>query len=108
MPNLRASVATVENAFFGSVVTVSGLLTARDILRGASKGGRDPVSCPAPLDGEGEVFLDGMTLRELREETPATVVVAGTIAEVVQAPRRTPPRPRRRWPALAPGSVTMA
>ncbi len=86
VPNLRARVATVENAFFGSVVTVSGLLTGRDILRAAQAKEGEILFVPrAALDGEGEVFLDGMTLRELREETPATVVVAGTIAEVVQA-----------------------
>ena len=39
-----------------------------------------------------------MTLRELREETPATVVVAGTIAEVVQALQAHATAPR---PALA-------
>jgi NifB/MoaA-like Fe-S oxidoreductase len=86
VPNLRARVATVENAFFGSVVTVSGLLTARDILRAAQAKEGEILFVPrAALDGEGEVFLDGMTLREFREETPATVVVAGTIAEVVRA-----------------------
>jgi NifB/MoaA-like Fe-S oxidoreductase len=86
VPNLRARVATVENAFFGSVVTVSGLLTARDILRAAQAKEGELLFVPrAALDGEGEVFLDGMTLREFREETPATVVVAGTIAEVVRA-----------------------
>jgi NifB/MoaA-like Fe-S oxidoreductase len=86
VPNLRARVATVENAFFGSVVTVSGLLTGRDILRAAQAREGELLFVPrAALDGEGEVFLDGMTLRELREETPATVIVAGTIADVVQA-----------------------
>ncbi|HEX2516596.1 MAG TPA: DUF512 domain-containing protein [Chloroflexota bacterium] len=99
VPNLRARVATVENAFFGSVVTVSGLLTGRDILRAAQAKEGELLFVPrAALDGEGEVFLDGMTLRELREETPATVVVAGTIAEVVQALQTHATAPR---PALA-------
>ena len=99
VPNLRARVATVENAFFGSVVTVSGLLTGRDILRAAQAKEGEILFVPrAALDGEGEVFLDGMTLRELREETPAIVVVAGTIAEVVQALQAHATTPR---PALA-------
>ena len=55
----------------------------------------------AALDGEGEVFLDGMTLRELREETPATVVVAGTIAEVVRRQAHAAARTRRPTPAPA-------
>ena len=37
------------------------------------------------LDDSGEVFLDAMTLAQFREDTPATVVVAKTIPEVVAA-----------------------
>lgn len=87
IPNLRARAVKVENGFFGDVVTVSGLLTARDILRataGAAPG--EILFVPrAALDYDGRVFLDGMTLDEFRPETPATVVVAGTIPEVVAA-----------------------
>ncbi|HEU5318173.1 MAG TPA: DUF512 domain-containing protein [Chloroflexota bacterium] len=89
IPNLRARAVTVENTFFGPVVTVSGLLTARDILSaapGAELG--ELLFIPrAALDYDGTVFLDGMTLEEFRAETPATVVVAGTIPEVVAAIR---------------------
>jgi NifB/MoaA-like Fe-S oxidoreductase len=89
VPNLRARVATVANTFFGPVVTVSGLLTGRDILAAAATAGTGPdelLFVPrAALDGDGALFLDGMTLEEFRAATPATVVVAGTIPEVVAA-----------------------
>lgn len=90
VPNLRARAVTVQNRFFGPVVTVSGLLTARDILAAAA-GARpgELLFVPrAALDYDNKVFLDGMTLAELRRETPATVVVAGAIPEVVAAVRQ--------------------
>jgi NifB/MoaA-like Fe-S oxidoreductase len=87
VPNLRARVATVNNTFFGPVVTVSGLLTGRDILAAAADAGPDELLFVpgVALDGSGEVFLDGLTLAEFRESTPATVVVAKSIPEVVAA-----------------------
>jgi NifB/MoaA-like Fe-S oxidoreductase len=87
VPNLRARAVTVDNTFFGPVVTVSGLLTARDILAAAADAveGELLFVPRAALDYDAKVFLDGMTLEEFRAETPATVVVAGTIPEVVAA-----------------------
>ena len=89
VPNLRARAVTVDNTFFGPVVTVAGLLTARDILAAAwdATAGELLFVPRAALDYDGSVFLDGMTLEELRQETPATVVVAGTIPEVIAAIR---------------------
>ena len=89
VPNLRARAVTVDNTFFGPVVTVSGLLTARDILAAAHDvAPGELLFVPrAALDYDGRVFLDGMSLEQLREETPATVVVAGTIPEVISAIR---------------------
>jgi NifB/MoaA-like Fe-S oxidoreductase len=90
VPNLRARAVTVDNTFFGPVVTVSGLLTARDILAATpdAEVGELLFVPRAALDYDGRVFLDGMTLAEFRAETPATVVVAGTIPEVVAAIRQ--------------------
>jgi NifB/MoaA-like Fe-S oxidoreductase len=87
VPNLRARVATVQNDFFGPVVTVSGLLTGRDILAATAdaRAGELLFVPRVALDGEGEALLDGMTLAEFEAQTPATVVVAGSIPEVVAA-----------------------
>lgn len=88
VPNLRARVATVKNTFFGPVVTVSGLLSARDILAAQDAQAGELLFVPrVALDYDANVFLDGMTLEEFRQETPATVIVAGTIPEVVEAIR---------------------
>jgi NifB/MoaA-like Fe-S oxidoreductase len=89
VPNLRARAVTVDNTFFGQVVTVSGLLTAHDILSAASdaRAGELLFVPRAALDYDGSVFLDGMSLEALRNETPATVIVAGTIPEVIAAIR---------------------
>jgi NifB/MoaA-like Fe-S oxidoreductase len=89
VPNLRARVATVANTFFGPVVTVSGLLTGRDILAAVADARRgELLFVPGvALDDSGQVFLDGMTLDEFRRDTPATVVVAKTMSEVVAAVR---------------------
>jgi NifB/MoaA-like Fe-S oxidoreductase len=87
IPNLRARSVQVENQFFGPVVTVAGLLTARDILRATQDAlpGELLFVPRAALDYEATVFLDGMTLEQFKEETPATVVVVSSITEMVSA-----------------------
>jgi hypothetical protein len=59
------------------------------------------------LDGEGEVFLDGMTLAEFEAQTPATVVVAGAIPEVVAAIKARAGQPVPA-PATAPAEPSLA
>jgi NifB/MoaA-like Fe-S oxidoreductase len=89
VPNLRARVAPATNTFFGPVVTVSGLLTGRDLLAAAAAAGAhagELLFVPrVALDDSGEVFLDGMALDAFRQATPATVVVARTMGEVAAA-----------------------
>lgn len=65
-PNARGRVLAVENSFFGSLITVAGLLTAPDLLaraKGEQLGER--VLIPSVmLRREGDCFLDGMTLEQ--------------------------------------------
>ena len=79
-PLTGASVAVkaVENGFFGGEVTVSGLLTGGDLIRGLR--GED---CAAVLitecmlrDGE-NVFLDDMTLEEVSRALQRPVIPVG-------------------------------
>ncbi len=117
IPGLRARVAAVENRFFGPVVTVSGLLTGRDILAAAAAAGvqeGELLFVPrAALDDAGAVFLDGMTLDQFRQETPATVIVARTMKEVVDAiaartrPDAGPAAPRQLRPGGETGLMTV-
>ena len=60
----------VENNFFGTSVTVSGLLTGRDIIKTLldKTDSKDVVLVPDIVLKEGEdVFLDDLTLRDMEE-----------------------------------------
>ncbi|HEX2034062.1 MAG TPA: DUF512 domain-containing protein [Chloroflexota bacterium] len=97
VPNLRARAVTVQNHLFGPVVTVSGLLGGSDILAAtADAAAGELLFVPrVALDDAGERFLDGMTLEEVRAATPATVVVAKTMREVVKAIKHAAMEPPR-------------
>ena len=77
-PRLRINVKKIINNFFGESITVSGLLTGKDIaeqLSGCELG--DEVLIPAVTLRQGEdVFLCGMTAEELAEKlgTPVSAV----------------------------------
>jgi putative radical SAM enzyme (TIGR03279 family) len=86
---LRASLAPVENRFWGKTVTVSGLLTGEDLLKTALSrvGDYDTLVLPPNgLNTEG-LFLDDLPLETFRVRLGKTVVVgrynlAKTIKEV--------------------------
>ena len=65
---VNADVVEIKNKFFGESVTVSGLLTAPDILATLEESGvGDVLLLPRSLLKENEdVFLDGMTLDEFK------------------------------------------
>ncbi|MBP5269526.1 MAG: DUF512 domain-containing protein, partial [Clostridia bacterium] len=68
-PGLSVNVIRIRNDFFGESVTVSGLLTGRDILNQA-KGldlGETLLFPSNALRAEKDLFLDGMTPGELSE-----------------------------------------
>lgn len=67
-PNVKIQVIPIRNKYFGERITVSGLLTGRDIvgqLKGKSLGEKLLLPCNLLRSGE-EVFLDDMTLTELK------------------------------------------
>lgn len=69
LPNLKINVYKITNYFFGESITVSGLLTGKDIseqLRGRELGEELLISSSSLRHGE-DVFLCGMTLPELEE-----------------------------------------
>ena len=82
---LKVQVVPVVNEFFGPTVTVSGLLTGRDVieaLRGSDLG--DIVFLPrAMFDASGELTLDDVSPGEIGESLGVRVKVAGTMGEVV-------------------------
>ncbi|MBR1761587.1 MAG: DUF512 domain-containing protein [Schwartzia sp.] len=70
LPNLTVRILPVENRWFGSSVTVSGLLTGADMLAALSCGKTtDAVILPRSALRSGEnVFLDDMTLAAFFEK----------------------------------------
>ena len=77
---LRVQVVEIENRFFGPEITVSGLLTGRDILeqtKDLDLG--DVLLFPASALRQGEsVFLDDRTPQELSEALGVPVEPAGS------------------------------
>ncbi len=75
--NLQARALAVKNDFFGESVTCTGLLTGQDIAKalGAVRDTFDEVvlSCDCFKSFE-EVFLDGMTLKQLRKTINCTKI----------------------------------
>ena len=82
---LRVEVSPVENLFFGTTVTVSGLLTGVDVLRRMHNRRADLWVLPrAMLDSTGEMTLDGMTLDQLRRDSPDSVATAANPLELMK------------------------
>jgi putative radical SAM enzyme (TIGR03279 family) len=74
----QISVIPVENRFFGTSVTVAGLVTGSDIvmtLKNTSRDLGDMLLIPDTMLRKGQdVFLDDMTVPQLTEETGMVVV----------------------------------
>jgi putative radical SAM enzyme (TIGR03279 family) len=83
---IDARVVPVENRFFGPRVTVSGLLTATDIiaaLRGRDLG--DIVVLPRhALDHAGALFLDSATPDDVSAALSTPVTFASTMSELIR------------------------
>ena len=75
----------VANEFFGPTVTVSGLLTGRDVIAALQKRDLgDVVFLPRTLfDAAGEVTLDDMTPPEIGARLGARVEIARVMVELV-------------------------
>jgi putative radical SAM enzyme (TIGR03279 family) len=83
---LEVVVAAVPNAFFGTGVTVSGLLTGTDVVRALDDCAADRVVLPrAMLDAAGERTLDGWSLTDLADHLPGATYVARTARELLEA-----------------------
>jgi len=87
-PDLDVNVVTVKNRFFGETVTVAGLVVGQDIvatLEGRTDVG-DTLLLPRVMLREIEdVFLDGMTLRQLKDITGKKIIVTADGYELCEA-----------------------
>jgi putative radical SAM enzyme (TIGR03279 family) len=74
--NVRISVYPVVNDFFGEKITVSGLITARDIISQLKHKIKEDIAfIPASmLKADTDVFLDDITLDELQEHLKIKII----------------------------------
>jgi putative radical SAM enzyme (TIGR03279 family) len=86
----------IENSYFGSIVNVAGLLTARNILavlepKRADGTLGDVVAVPrAALDVPGARFLDDVTTEQFSHELGRPVVYVETLQDLLNAAAGTP------------------
>ena len=78
LTGVSVDVRALENGFFGPSVTVSGLLTGGDLVRGlqGAEGAAVLISACMLRDGE-QVFLDDMTLEEVSRALGKPVIPVG-------------------------------
>lgn len=76
-PHLRVDVHAIKNRFFGESITVSGLVTGGDLIDQLSKVtlGEVLLLPENMLRHEGDLFLDGVSLSEIREKLGVCVEV---------------------------------
>jgi len=67
-PDALINVYEIKNHFFGESVTVSGLLTGGDIASQVTDGGEIILLPENVLKQDEDIFLDNMTLEELKEK----------------------------------------
>ncbi|MEW6417336.1 MAG: DUF512 domain-containing protein [Nitrospirota bacterium] len=67
--NLNIDVVSIENKFFGTSITVAGLLTGRDIIKAVSDRieGHETILIPDVVLNEENRFLDDITLNNVEE-----------------------------------------
>lgn len=101
IPGVDLNVCTVQNRFFGGGINIAGLLTAQDIrAQLATFPTRPTVFLPDICLRDGSLFLDDITVEEMRRETRLDIRVTGTgPRDLAAAMGLLPPaRPRRPWP----------
>jgi putative radical SAM enzyme (TIGR03279 family) len=89
----RPEVRVVSNDFFGSDISVSGLLTGADLVRTLHElpPGVDDVILPrGPFGFDGKTTLDGVDVETVGAAHPGRVHIAATPAEVLAILRQRP------------------
>jgi len=80
-PQKEINVLEIRNDFFGEMITVSGLLTGRDIVNQCLSFDKlgDCIVLPCNvLQSESELFLDDMTVSQMKELLKVDIRIAGT------------------------------
>ena len=87
--NLKINVIAVENEYFGEMITVTGLITGRDILKTVNKLkeknidiGEYIVLPRVMLKDDEDIFLDDTKLEDLQKDIDLPIVVTDGSAKV--------------------------
>lgn len=75
---LKLRVIPIENKFFGNTITVSGLVTASDLISQLENVKADALIIPqSMLRGEGDnVFLDNLTIEEVSKRLKTNILIS--------------------------------
>ena len=86
--NINLEVRPVVNHFFGETITVTGLLTGQDIIRAFEEDKADGKMPPdvillpdCTLKADEDIFLDDMTLEDLKDRLKLPVLVSPASGE---------------------------
>lgn len=76
--NLDIKVIPIENLFFGNTITVSGLVTASDLIQQLENVHGDTIIIPqSMLRGEGDnIFLDNITLEQVSKKLNRNILIS--------------------------------
>lgn len=85
--NLDVDVIAVPNRFYGESVTVSGLLTGRDMARALESAPKDAAAWLPPncVNADG-LFLDGWTAEDLSKKTNRKIIIMEDFADAWETP----------------------
>ena len=83
---VEARVQPIQNRFFGETVTVTGLLTGRDILEQLDTRDADEVIlCNVTLREAGDLFLDDLPLADFRAALPVPLTLTANRGDALYA-----------------------
>jgi len=73
---VSVTVQPIRNTFFGETVTVTGLITGGDLIRQLKDAQADEILlCGNTLRAEGDLFLDDLSLDQVRAAIPIPITV---------------------------------
>ena len=86
-PNIKINVCKIKNEFFGGEIDVTGLVTGGDLIKQLSgKDLGDKLLIPScMLRFEGDIFLDDVSVEDVREKLGINVKVTDSSGEAVVA-----------------------
>lgn len=76
-PNTTVEVTAIRNDFFGESITVSGLVTAQDLItqmRGKVRGGQLLIPCNM-LKVDEDIFLDDYTVEDVEKALQTELII---------------------------------